>query len=292
MVCKGLAFAASVCLGLAFLSPQTTAAAESSGFPADAPTYGEVVSLAQAGDPRAQWQLADAYWYGRGVEQNVREAERWYRRAAEAGVAEAQYSMGYIFDAGVGRDSDLEQAVHWYRLAAVQGEPYAQTALADMHTLGYGVPRDEAAAAELYRSAAVTLRRLAANADVTAQSMLGALYYEGRGVEKNLGIAAALYRAAADTGFPPAQHQLGLLYRPYDPNMTIVTGRLPPPSPFPQDTVEAYKWFALAGRAGYLLGIRDRDVMAQRLSDAQRAAADAWVDSWKPSSPVSITIEE
>ena len=45
---------------------------------------------AEQGDVYGQILLADAYFYGIGVEQNYVQAAYWNRKAAEQGAAEAQ----------------------------------------------------------------------------------------------------------------------------------------------------------------------------------------------------------
>ena len=51
---------------------------------------------AEAGDPDAELRLASMYYRGEGMEQDYREAAKWYRKAAEQGNAEAQYRLGEI----------------------------------------------------------------------------------------------------------------------------------------------------------------------------------------------------
>jgi TPR repeat protein len=51
---------------------------------------------AYQGHLRAQYSLAEMYYYGRGVVQNDTEALRWFKKAAEQGFAEAQYALGLL----------------------------------------------------------------------------------------------------------------------------------------------------------------------------------------------------
>ena len=52
--------------------------------------------LADRGDPDAQYNLAQAYFLGRGVPQNMVLAEQWYMRAARQGHPEATANYGLL----------------------------------------------------------------------------------------------------------------------------------------------------------------------------------------------------
>ena len=76
---------------------------------------------ANAGDAKAQNELGDAYYYGKGVAKDFTEATKWYKKAAEQGNASAQYSLGFCYENGKGVTKNLTEAVKWYRKAAEQG---------------------------------------------------------------------------------------------------------------------------------------------------------------------------
>ena len=78
---------------------------------------------ASTGDIEAQFELAQRYAFGNGVEQNYAEAAKWYRKAAEQDYADAQFELARCYDTGCGvRKNDVE-AAKWYRKAAEQGHP-------------------------------------------------------------------------------------------------------------------------------------------------------------------------
>src|SRR6185503_11457379 len=52
--------------------------------------------LADRGDADAQYNIAQAYFLGRGVPQNSNLAEQWYQRAARQGHEEAQANYGLL----------------------------------------------------------------------------------------------------------------------------------------------------------------------------------------------------
>ncbi|WP_419591592.1 tetratricopeptide repeat protein, partial [Thiolapillus sp.] len=73
--------------------------------------------------------LGVMYAEGQGVRQDLKEAVKWYRRAAEQGYALAQYNLGLMYANGRGVRQDFKEAVKWYQKAAEQGLPKAQVNL-------------------------------------------------------------------------------------------------------------------------------------------------------------------
>lgn len=49
------------------------------------------------GDTDAQVQLGNLYKEGQGVEQNYKEAMKWYQKAAEQGTSDAQHAIGGMY---------------------------------------------------------------------------------------------------------------------------------------------------------------------------------------------------
>jgi uncharacterized protein len=100
-----------------------------------------IQSLADRGDPTAQWRLGRMYYYGLGVPMDWAETLRWYRKAAEQGHAAAQYDLGNVYYHGLGvPPENYAEAMRWYREAAKQGHAEAQNALGNMYYHGLGVP--------------------------------------------------------------------------------------------------------------------------------------------------------
>jgi len=74
--------------------------------------------LAEAGDAASQYNVAQLYYSGRGVAQNLATAAGWYRRAAEQGLPDAQLNLGIACALGLGVPQDLIEAYQWLELAA------------------------------------------------------------------------------------------------------------------------------------------------------------------------------
>lgn len=89
-------------------------------------------SLAEHGDPQAQYDLGVIYATGKGAVQDIVNAARWYRRAADHGHAEAQYALGTLYSEGRGVPRDADEAQRLYRSAARQGLVEAQLKLDEM----------------------------------------------------------------------------------------------------------------------------------------------------------------
>ena len=109
-------FLATPAVGLAYgqqVSPDSSAA---------------LISAAEQGDARAQFNLGLMYDNGHGVPENDAEAVRWYRAAAEQGNAPAQFNLGFMYANGHGVPEDYVLAYAWMNLAGAQGVDEAQEA--------------------------------------------------------------------------------------------------------------------------------------------------------------------
>ena len=86
--------------------------------------------------------LGFLYESGEGVEQNWREAVKWYRKAAELELSRAQCNLAWCYEHGKGVEQDLAEAVAWYRKAADQGDPRGLFCMARAYDYGLGVEQD------------------------------------------------------------------------------------------------------------------------------------------------------
>jgi len=68
---------------------------------------------------------------------------RWIKRVAEYGHAEAQYELANLYDKGLGVEKSLSLAAKWYLKSAEQGNVDAQCKVGYLYLLGQGLPRDE-----------------------------------------------------------------------------------------------------------------------------------------------------
>lgn len=265
-----------------------------------ATAFREWAPLADAGDSRAQFNLALLYARGLGVKRDDARAAALYTKAAEAGNARAQYELGLAYSSGIGVSADTARGASWFRKAAAQGLTLAQYRLALAYEMGVGVPQDDVASAAWYRRAAVRghsasrlrlglllsddpqrtvtdyeeavrwLGPIADEGDIEATWRLGTIFARGLGVDTDYARAVPLLREAARQGNLDAQYELGLIYE---------NGQ-----GF-RDPLEARKWYAMAARGGFRLanmklGVDPR-LRAQHLRNAR-------IFDWTGPGPVRV----
>lgn len=114
----------------------------------------EILTKAQAGDAKAQYELGVAYANGKGTDTNYVEAVKWFLQAADQGNAPAQRDLGLQYQFGRGVDKDYVQAVTWYRKAADQGYARAQVNLGLMYENGWSVDKNLVEARNWFQKAA------------------------------------------------------------------------------------------------------------------------------------------
>jgi len=90
-----------------------------------------LLKKANAGDAKAQFDLASAYSQGVGVEKDPAKGLEWLRKSASQGYAGAEVVLGYFYQKGMQIQQDPSEAAKWYRRAAKQADKdpkHAQTA--------------------------------------------------------------------------------------------------------------------------------------------------------------------
>ena len=179
---------------------------------------------AEHGDAKAQSDLGDLYYSGKGVAKDYDEARKWFLKAAGQGHVYAQYSIGWMYAHGQGFQKNDAEAVDWYRIAASQGETNAQGELKKMGLTW------------LSASEMKSLRDKAEQGDAKAQCDLGELYYSGKAVAKDYDEAAKWFCKAAAQGHGYAAYSIGWMY---------AHGQ-----GFSKNDSEAVDWYRIAARLG------------------------------------------
>ncbi len=95
------------------------------------------------------------------------------------------------------------------------------------------------------------------------------MYENGQGVPQDDKQAVAWYRKAADQGVIDAQFNLGIMYV-YGNGEGV------------QDYVQAHMWWNLAAVSGDEDAIKNRDIVAKKMTPAQIAEAQKLAREWKP----------
>jgi len=148
---------------------------------------------AEQGSAKAQKDLADRYFAGRGVEQDSATAFEWLKKAAEQGYFPAYFPLAECYFDGIGVKQDYTQAVKWFKQCAdhvfpsrayfdqhqhEEEQKKAQCKLADCYFYGYGVEQSPVKAIEW-------LGKAATRGFAPAQFRLADCYFDGVGVEKD-----------------------------------------------------------------------------------------------------------
>lgn len=169
--------------------------------------------LADEGNAKAEYNLGQMYIGGDGVQQDVGEAQKWYRRSAEHGFVEAQYTLGALHFRRIAALQSHEEAIAWYRKAAEQGHARSQLNLGDLYFKGELVPQDVIAALDWYR-------RAAGQGNGEAQHHLGTIYANGEGVAKDTVQGLMWLMLAAENAEPRQQMRTARLLRFTQAGMT------------------------------------------------------------------------
>lgn len=193
--------------------------------PSDYAVFLETRRAAEAGQAKAQYNLGLMYANGVGVEQDPKQALRWYQKSADKGFSAAQYILAGKYAAGKGVDRDIRQALSWYLKASEKGNSRALFKLGQM----LSTPQEELASQ--------CFEQAAAKGMVEAQMIVGARDEAasgkgGRAVKEN-----SWYQKAAESGFPAAQYIVGTHYH---------TGKWGK-----QDIQQAIVWYRKAARQGF-----------------------------------------
>ncbi len=191
---------------------------------------------------------------GKGVEQNYKEAMKWYLKAAEQDSSLAQSTIGYMYDLGLGVEQNYKEAMKWYLKAAEQGDARAQCAIGEMYNLGEGVEQN-------YKEAMKWFLKAVEQSFAYAQKNIGYMYEKGMGVLQNYQESMVWYLKAAEQGDADAQHKIGLFYS----NGEVVE----------KDLIKAYAWFNLAAAGGHKksAGIRSKilkEIQPNQITQAQK----------------------
>ncbi len=226
----------------------------------------ELKALARCGNAEAQYELGYCLQHGlHGINQNNREAARWFHHAARSGHALAQYRLGVLIARGRVGDADPEAASRWCGKAldqcrgdllsvlhaeAAGGDPDAKNSLGCAFHKGLGVESDDKRAFDLWFSAAnVFCPRASWN---VAQA-----YEMAIGVERSVEQAAYWYRHAAIRGVGRAAHRIALL---------LIEG-----TEIPGDTELATRYLRKAVALGWSSAKADLAALEQRMKGDEEA---------------------
>ena len=145
----------------------------------------------------SMYQLGVYYELGIGVDKDLAEAVKWYKKAAEKGNTDAMCSLGSSYRIGHGVDKDPAEAVKWYKKAAEKGNTHAMCNLGSCYHFGDGVDEDPAESVKWYKKAAE-------KGNTDAMYELGVHYENNKDIKE----ARKWYRQAAVFGNSSAKNSL------------------------------------------------------------------------------------
>ncbi len=182
---------------------------------------------AEAGDPKAWFEIGNRYAEGRGVAADMKAAALWYESAAEAGLAPAQYRFANMLEKATGIERDVPRAIDLYEKAAAKGNASAMHNLAVLHAMGASGRTDNEAAARNFTKAAELGVR-------DSQFNLAILAAKGVGMKQDLAAAykwLAIVAEAGDADAAAKRDEVATLLQPADLEKAKKSAELWAPKP-------------------------------------------------------------
>lgn len=162
---------------------------------------------AYAGNYAAEFNVGLAYAEGQGVDQDPREAKRWFLLSAEKGFGKAMASLGIYAEQGIpDGNPDLEEAFDWYLKSANAGDyGFSQWIIGNCRTHGLmNSYVDKLEGFEWYLKAAY-------NDHPTAQNNVAVEYLNGILVDQDYGLAVEWFEKAVVQDEPVALNNYGTM---------------------------------------------------------------------------------
>ena len=173
------------------------------------------LSKAQKGDVQAQYQVAQAYALGKGIEENPKEAFQWCQKAAEQGLASAQFSLAQTYRMGADfLPADPKEAFRWYKKAADQKDPESIFSLGVCYDNGDGVENNPEKAIACFREAADL-------GHVKAQYNTANFFLEKENDKESRELCKKYYKLAAAQMHRRGMFALGIVYIMESPSNEI-----------------------------------------------------------------------
>lgn len=163
--------------------------------------YGELLTMANNGDPKYQFILGEQYFDGNNVKKDYKEAILWFNKAAKQGYTKAILYLGYCYGEGLGVRKNKMKMIHYYKEAANKGNIDAQFILGECYFLGNGVLSRKKEAIKWFSEAAK-------QGDSEAQFTLGEFYRKGTYVSEDIKEAIKWYEKSAKNGHKKSIEQL------------------------------------------------------------------------------------
>ena len=167
----------------------------------------ELLARAKANDVQAIYEVANAYYLGKGVEENDAKAFALFNKviALDPDFAKVYSHIGRCYEKGWGTAVNLDKAIEAYTTGANLNSPGCHYYLALAYENGIGVEKNEQKAIHHYKMAADL-------GDTDSMVELGDRYGSGSGVKKDDNISTEYYRKAAELGDSNGAYMLAKAY--------------------------------------------------------------------------------
>ena len=175
----------------------------------------QLTSIAENGDPDAQYLVGKLYRDGPVLIPDSVEAQYWFDQAARQGVVAAQYALGQLYLTDDPEVHDAELGIQWLEYAAHHGNDCAAYRLGKEYLRGKVVARDAVKAMDY-------LTQSAESGSQYAQYVLGKLYLD----RQNHGQAHYWFSQSAIQGNEYAQFFLDRWDNLKSPSIMLSVSRL------------------------------------------------------------------
>jgi len=187
-------------------------------------------SSAEMGFAPAQHNVGFLYSNGIGVEKDLVEAAKWYRKAVLQGMSSAQYNLALLYMEGTGVEKDVKEAMRLFLLCADAGMPQAYYTCARLYSSGeQGIEKDSVLALNY-------LQKAVDRGDLNAEYLMGIWNKEGINLDKDNKEALRWFQRAAKKGHGPSLYMVGVFL---DGGLAEV-----------ENKIEAVKYYHLASDKG------------------------------------------
>jgi TPR repeat protein len=146
----------------------------------------QIKNLAMSGDPSSQFELANIYSTGSGVEKNEKLAFYWYKQVAKNNYANAQFNVANSYYNGKGVEKNVDSAIVWYQKAAKQNLVPA------IYNLAYIFENDKKNTKQGFN----WYKKAAGLGHGISQLIVANKYSNGSGVDKNNELATKWFNLA------------------------------------------------------------------------------------------------
>jgi len=98
--------------------------------------FDKLLKKAKKGDAEAQGEVGYMYLNGKGVDKNLINAHKWFKKSANKGYPKAQFYMWALGKTGISGEEGKEKANDWLIKSAENDFPKAQLTLASFYSEG------------------------------------------------------------------------------------------------------------------------------------------------------------